>query len=1289
MEETTVTPQVQTEETPQPYLPSWERIDRSRGKKELVLKPLTDVLNVGDQKEALTRAERMLAGPNEDHVERMRRHRDNPEVIGMFDHMYGKGAAEAVTDPSFMENIAEIPYGLLHGAGAAGDEIGTSVEHGLEWLAEKVGYDVDLDLNPNLNEGIPKPYTGTGKAFSGLFQFGTGYAATFPAKAIKAGKVMKTALPWVRSALSDGFAFDPDDPMFLDLVSGLGMDSGQTSKWLHDPDDSEMEKRIIRMVDGAIPAVALSVLFKALKSAKASIMGNKPPDDIDKQVSELVAEVKELDEAGAVVKVDSEGKKYISVKVKSTVDDEAAPVTPEGAPMAPLADEVQPVSPIVDDVVDVSTTPRIDAEGVDDLITSEVGKVKARPTQHTDPDILVAEIKAKGSEVSMLETRGRNKGHPDERFVSTLKKIWDDTTDEVFFAAKTTREQALPVAKNIADSMVEAIKHGVTPESLTTIIENGLKFGDGPSLMLATKSVIKSLDVERAVRAKAIKILEKEGDTNSLKIANQLYDDNLATYLMISKFDEAIGSTSGATLKARQFVPFVFRKKMKDAIDFTDEVSTPSVTTVNKKGEPTKTKKITRQDKVMTLEKLQELRRDGIRVQDAEDYIDELMKGGEIPVKNIFGKMSDKPTLLNKFFLGVNEYRTSAGLLSGPKTFEINAITGIANTIFSPLVEAVGKGSLGQATTQYVGMAKGYARAGSAIVQAFRTGEIKLTNSGSRLENNTTEMIPGIGGSIIRTPGKILLATDAALKEFNYSGAVYLHATELAKRSGLKGDALKAFVKKELKASYDETTGLGTNSNAREVADIRTFTKDFQTNSKYGGERFLGVLQDGLNRSVLSRLIVTPFFRTPIRLVESGLRYMPGAQLTMKRMRDDLEGNNGLIAQYKARGERMIGMSIVSGAWLLAENGDLTGVLSSDPKERALQKGRGIRPERIRINGTWYNYQQLEPLATPLRIIAEAVEAKNRLLASGHDRYINQEDKIMEMAGGAFVGLLHSLRSSPMMEPVDKWFKLFEDTEKSNTDKLWKALARETLTLVPNILRKATTEQNDFRQESYGPNLGPFEAEFSRGVGPKALNYINEKLGVDHRFAEPDSVRDTFGNKLEITKDTILGVEYTPHSWVIGMDQKVASNKYLSVIDKAQKKSGVSFAFPKGNMFNVDLTRLATSDGKESLYSRWQDNVTKINHSSLGTLEEALESKMQTTVYIEGGWGSDGNPGKRTLILKTVIDAYREIAFAQLLKDEESLRNAKFSSVAAPAFALLSNHELSGKGHLSKYFERD
>ena len=60
MEETTVTPQVQTEETPQPYLPSWERIDRSRGKKELVLKPLTDVLNVGDQNEALTRAERML-----------------------------------------------------------------------------------------------------------------------------------------------------------------------------------------------------------------------------------------------------------------------------------------------------------------------------------------------------------------------------------------------------------------------------------------------------------------------------------------------------------------------------------------------------------------------------------------------------------------------------------------------------------------------------------------------------------------------------------------------------------------------------------------------------------------------------------------------------------------------------------------------------------------------------------------------------------------------------------------------------------------------------------------------------------------------------------------------------------------------------------------------------------------------------------------------------------------------------------------------------------------------------
>jgi len=1277
------TPETQTE----PWLPKFDKLRKLSSSEDNKFDTIVKALGGGN--EARFRTQKYLAGPDEANIAKLKAKKDRPKVHKAFDYLYGKGASEAILAPSTLDYVTDTLGAVASGPARALDEMAQSLESVVEGGLDAIGMKPDWMDSDFANAGdafsdiTGKAENLPGQLVEGVLQFGTGYAISAPLKGVK---FVKKAVPILRGMLSDSFAFDPQDPMFVDLADMIGMAPEGLAKAMHDPENSEVEMRIYRALDGVVPTGILASVFKALKLGKSKFQKAKPPSDLDKYADELIAKIKEIDEAGGEVKTTAKGEKQIVLKEGVEQTDEVAPqVLPEG----------HKAVPDVEDTIDISGAPKIDADGVEAIRTRKSEEALGR--ENPDDFLHEARDAANLDEAKMWEDSGRKQGS-DVRFLSELDKEFKEITDEAFVDLKTTREAAMPKAIEFATAIVEGIKKGQTIEALVKTIGD-VKVSDGPALHLAAKTLLKTLDEERSIRALAIKKLEAAGDTSGVKVAERLWDENLATFLAVSKFDKDIGSIAGATLKARQFQPattlkgkakeiYDSRSLLREGVDPEDAAN--SINSAS--GKTTKRRVITKQNQVASLEMLQDLRRSGIRVQDAEDFITDVIKGsGTEKAANFLGKAPDKASAMNKLLNGVNEYRTSAGLLSGPKTFEINAITGIANTILTPAIEAIGKGDLGQALYQYSGMMRGTSRAVKGFVEALKTGEMKLTNSGSRLENNTTEIIPGIGGSIIRSFGKLLFATDTGLKHFNYNGAVYLQAKALGHKSGLKGTELKKFVADQVNKSYDEN-GFGVNAAAREVADIRTFTKDFSTKSKYGGEKILGFGQDLLNRSPAARILVTPFYRTPIRLVEAGMRYIPGVNLTMGRMRDDLLGNNGTFAAYQARGQMMVGTAFVSTAWMLAEDGRLTGILSDDPSERAFQKSRGITPERIKIGDTWFSYAQLEPFATPLRAIAAAVEAKNKAFAEGHARYVSDVDKIEAITGGALVGLLHSMRSSPMMEPIDKWFKLFDDLKKGKEDAGWKLFAREVVTYVPNIGRKFSLEGEKNKPEGYGPGMSPFEAEFVRSVGPDPINSVAEALGIAYRAVSTDPVRDYFGAPVEKTKGKLIGtdIDIIPSSWVIAMDQQVNMNPQLLELHKAQSISGVSFAFPKKNFQGIDLTKVTTKDGKATLYDRWKENVGKVNHDTYGTLEQAIKHHMENNdLYKEGSWGSDGNAGKKTLILNKTVKAYREVAMAMLMRDEPSLRSSKTSAAMEVAAALLSEPNLFGEGHLSKLFESE
>jgi len=1286
----------------QAFEPTWEQLQhiRSQGPEvtQKAVMTLSNALGQNDG-ESLNRADLYIAGPKQDDIEKLKYHRGNPAARKAFDGMYGTGAAAYLLkeDPTVLQTAIDVTYGAVRGPIAAVDELGQSLGELIEWTNETVyGSSPSVDLDPDLTENMPKPDTMGGNIAGGITQFLTGWIAGAPIKVASKVPVIAKFVPLLRGAFSDAAAFDPEDPLFIELLNDMGVESTQpVIDYIRDPANSDAETRAYRAIEGAGLGIFLSMVWGGVKYLGRAI---KNPDAADQELTDYAAqlrrEMEDLQEQGAQVE---DGKIVLREPSDEVVDGGNLNTTP--LPVRPVEGETLQSGTITNQV---EPLPNIENPNVASIVERKADEALNRENPFTpiegrregkyivgaregDPDLAKARDDANLDEATMWDSRGRSWGMPDEAFTSALLKDFDETFGQFgddFLNTANKKAEYIGKAKEFASDILDGIRNKNTVEGLIKAVRKST-LEDGPALHVAVKAVIRTLNKDRKSTAMLISQLRESGDTAALKIQEVRYDQNLASWILASKLDKEIGSVWGATGKARQTTPFTMTHKVKEAFDAVlgknvDETVETVVTTKGKKGgkKGKKVREVKKAEKVEVFELLQDLRKHGIRVEDAEAFVEDMLRSGAVNRgRNVFGAMPDKPSAINKLLLGINEYRTSSGLLSGPKTLEINFLTGLANTIISPMMEGLGRGSI-QPLRQYAGMAKGYRKAVRGFIDSLRTGEQVLTGTGSRLENNATTMIPrALGGDVWRLAGRLLLATDTGLKHLNYHGVVYANAVELGQKSGLKGDKLRAFVTDHLRKSYDET-GFGVNPAAREAADHRLFTKDFSTKSKYAGERMLAIPQDFLNRHVLGRILGTPFYRTPIRLIEQGIRLIPGLNYaTMRRYRDDMAGVNGKMAQYRSRGEMMVGAAYVASAWSLAEAGHLTGSISNDPKIREMNKKRGIKPEMIKVAGEWRSYSQMEPFATTLRFVANAVAAKNHLMAQGHQRYVSEEEQIKEMVSGGLVGIIHSLRSSPMMEPVDKWFKFFDALEKGNAGEQWKKLAaREVATYVPNLARKFSKKDDAVARESYGPKVDGFEL-----FGQTFKSEMVKGLGAGLTGLTTDPVRDYLGKELprNVTND-----------WVLVQAEHINKNKVLQNIHQAQLMSGVNLTFPKSRVNGVDLTKMTTKDGKQSLYDRWQQLTGEVKDQLSGkNLETALEEAIAQRNTLNEGWGADGNPGAGTIRLQAVLKTYREVAFAKLLIDEPSLMLSQFQPAISIARMLIAEPSEFGKNKLSQFFE--
>ena len=304
------------------------------------------------------------------------------------------------------------------------------------------------------------------------------------------------------------------------------------------------------------------------------------------------------------------------------------------------------------------------------------------------------------------------------------------------------------------------------------------------------------------------------------------------------------------------------------------------------------------------------------------------------------------------------------GLLSGPKTHVVNAISNSMNTFMAPLEKATAAGVesilaplQGRERERFFAEAPEYAYgAASGLVDGVRAW-LKIVRNGinpaeAAKYDFTKTAFGGVKGRIIRMPGTLLEAADAGHMAINQRAAMNSYVLRLVRKEGLKGDEA---IKRMADLRLNPTKAML--KYVEEESKYRLFRNELTGPLKR--------LQHLRNEFPAMRLIL-PFLRTPANLVSYGLARSPAALLNHNMWRN-IAAKNPEASDQIARA--FLGTS-VAGALVYVMRGRITGSAPRNPAERDKFFREGKLPYALKFGDTWIQYSRLEPFNQLLSQVA-------------------------------------------------------------------------------------------------------------------------------------------------------------------------------------------------------------------------------------------------------------------------------------------------------------------------------
>lgn len=493
-----------------------------------------------------------------------------------------------------------------------------------------------------------------------------------------------------------------------------------------------------------------------------------------------------------------------------------------------------------------------------------------------------------------------------------------------------------------------------------------------------------------------------------------------------------------------------------------------------------------------------------------QDYIKS--SGGTARIQDIAKKMSmlEDEAQLAKFARDrykptfndyVQEYWINS-LLSSPSTHIVNILSNTLVAGLTPLeyfgsalIGKLRKGgdkiTFGEAGARLLGSVYGALDGVRAAKKAIVEGEV--LDPMTKLELQRQEAIPGPLGSVIRVPGKALVAEDAFFKSIGYRQELWGRAFRQAQKEG-KG-LKRAY---ELMKNPDEWAP-DVHLDAIQAGRYQTFTEPL------GDGRF-GTLGSALQKAIAKMpalRYIFPFVRTPVNIVRYAFERFPGTALFTTRYREAI-ARGGREADL-ARAKLAVGSTITAGVVTHALAGNITGRGPSDFRERAVMFETGWQPYSIRVGDKYYSYNRFEPIGILFGITADMVDIYKYVEEA---KLKGEEDALLELGSMIIASVTENITNKTFLTGLSDAIQILNDPDRYASDNL----RRFAGSFIPTVVAYERKSDDPILRDvqSYGDAIANRFPEVFGNLDIRTSQDLSPKRNV---FGDVKTYKETFGGK--------------------------------------------------------------------------------------------------------------------------------------------------------------------------------
>ncbi len=559
----------------------------------------------------------------------------------------------------------------------------------------------------------------------------------------------------------------------------------------------------------------------------------------------------------------------------------------------------------------------------------------------------------------------------------------------------------------------------------------------------------------------------------------------------------------------------------------------------------------------------------------------------------------------------------------------------------------------------------------------------KMQNVSSRAagvgEDTAEGLLLDAVGDLLSVPGRALQGGDEMVRVLAYRGTAQSKLTRTGLEQGLDGKALGSFVSSEMDRLIYKGQALSLDQLERRAVDQvqregytgvhfierkNRLISEWQTSDWYkrlsglsefaaeqGAEASMsksldprtlgGGIQKVLSRHPILAFTISPFHKTSVNIAKFALQHFdfhaygrwmvesrlnkpgtPYAETTNRLLADMRSGDP--IRQANARGRLLLGTTFASGVAAMYMSGMIVGRGPADKKLRAQKMEDGWLPYSFHINGKYYSYKRLEPIATILGLVADVSQS----LEDAPD------DRVPEL-GDVAMGVCVALAANLTNKSYAKGLADFTQAITSPSEYMEDFLGSIATRFVPNILRDVETA------------IDPTFHEI-RGVHDAMIAKIPWMAN------ELEPRRNILGEPIQRAKklgEDALGSWVAPFSIMqVGKGSDALKSELASM--------EYAFSVPGSKRGGYDMFDIKASNGQSS-YDRWMENSGTIRLGGKN-LRQMLELTIASPGYQRLSADSlDGEPSARASRLKTIIERYRRSAMLQTQREIPELNQAE------------------------------